>query len=726
MNRSSLYHLLVLLILLPAFARAQPGASSSPPKRVLLLYFYGPENPERMAYDEGFRAGLRSFGPGGVEFYSETLETYRFPSGDHDEVVRDYLRRKYSATKLDAVAAVADSALEFALRYRDELFPGVPIVYSAAARPKLDPRQAGVTGLWQGPKMRATVDLALQLQPETKQVYVISGKLNNNGLLEAAARAQLKGLEQRVSINYLTDLPIDELVDRVGKLPEKSVVFILRQAIGTEGRSIVPGEATALIARAANAPVYAGVDTWIGDGVVGGEVASQGRNAFELAQLAFRVAAGTKPEALPPREIQGVKMFNWRELKRWGISEDRLPPGSVVRFKEYTFWELYKWRIIGVIALCIIEALLILALLLQRVRRARAEESRRLSEEKFVKAFRSSPDAFVILRRSDGKFLEVNDRWEEIFGYRRDEVLGRTARDLDGYVSSDDGQNFSKLLLRHDSLRDFAAAVRRRSGEVRHVNISAESIQINDEPCLIVIIRDVTERTKSERAVREMTGRLIRLQDEERRRVAAELHDGLGQSLAIIKNRVAICRRDTSDVERVSEQLEEISATAASAIEEVREIAHNLRPYELDRLGLAEAIESMVGKISDATSLHLSSEIDRLDGLLSPEAETSIYRIVQEGLNNVIRHAGATEAHVQIKRRAEDVQIIVRDNGTGIRRHTALTANGNGKNNGGGGFGLAGIAERARMLGAEYRLDSAPDRGTTLTVRLRLNDQSHE
>lgn len=725
MNRPCLYHLLVLLILLPACAQAQGGASSPEPKRVLLLYYYGPENPERTAYEEGFRAGLRSFGPGGVEFYSETLETYRLPGGDHDEVMRDYLRRKYSATRLDAVAAVADSALEFALRYRDELFPGVPIVYSAAARPKPDPRQAGVTGLWQGPKMRATVELALQVHPETKQVYVISGKLNNNGLLEAAARAQLKGLEQRASINFLTDLPINELVDRVGNLPEKSVVFILRQAIGAEGRSIAPGEATALIARAANAPVYAGVDTWIGDGVVGGEVASQGRNAFELAQLAFRVATGTRPEEIPPREIPGVKMFNWRELKRWSISEDQLPPGSVVRFKEFTFWELYKWRVVGVLALCAVEALLILALLLQRARRARAEESRRLSEEKFAKAFRSSPDAMVIARRSDGTIIDVNDRWESMLGHAREEAVGRTAFDLDVYVEPRDRQKFITLFERSGFVHDFETDLRDKAGAVRQVVMSAETITINDEPCLLVIVRDVTELTKSERALRDLTGRLIRLQDEERRRIAAELHDSLGQSLAIIKHRAAICRRDILDVERASEQLEEISDTTASAIEEVREIAHNLRPYELDRLGLAEAIESMIGKISDATALRFSSDIDRLDGLLTPEAETSIYRIVQEGLNNVIRHAGATEACVQLKRRAEDVLVTVRDNGRGVRAHAASAVNGN-ERNGGGGFGLAGIAERARMLGAEYELDSAPDRGTTLTVRLKLNGQSHE
>src|SRR5262249_5438167 len=122
---------------------------------------------------------------------------------------------------------------------------------------------------------------------------------------------------------------------------------------------------------------------------------------------------------------------------------------------------------------------------------------------------------------------------------------------------------------------------------------------------VMTISEDVTDRLRAERHLRELTVRLFQLQDEEQRRIAGELHDGLGQRLSIIRNRATLCMMDLSDHESVKEQLEEISATAVSAIDEVREIAHNLRPYELDRLGLAAAIESMVSKVSEATSIRL-------------------------------------------------------------------------------------------------------------------------
>jgi signal transduction histidine kinase len=227
--------------------------------------------------------------------------------------------------------------------------------------------------------------------------------------------------------------------------------------------------------------------------------------------------------------------------------------------------------------------------------------------------------------------------------------------------------------------------------------------------------RSMVEHQKTEDELRRLTARLLQLQDEERRRIASELHDGLGQSLAIIKNRAMICLRDFSSKERVIEQLEEISLTATSSIDEVREIAHNLRPFELDRLGMIEAIRCMINKVSDSSSIRFSNDLDQIDGLFTPEAETGIYRIVQEGLNNVIKHAEASEARVSVKKFGDEVIITVEDNGKGIDKNVP---NSNGKNV--CGFGLAGIAERARMLGGSHQINSLPGAGTILTVRLSM------
>jgi signal transduction histidine kinase len=220
-------------------------------------------------------------------------------------------------------------------------------------------------------------------------------------------------------------------------------------------------------------------------------------------------------------------------------------------------------------------------------------------------------------------------------------------------------------------------------------------------------------RLKSARETQAAFSRqLIDSQETERKRIAAELHDSIGQSLTIIKNRAALSLSRTSDHEGALEQLGEISDAASYAIEEVREIAHDLRPIQLDQLGLTKAIESLLEKASDPETLPIAYDLDPLDGVLDKEQEINLYRIVQEAIANVIKHADATEASVTLKRRDRSVEVIVLDNGKGF-------AAGDGRR----GFGLLGITERARMLGGEPIVNSTPGRGTSVSVSINLKER---
>jgi signal transduction histidine kinase/ligand-binding sensor domain-containing protein len=211
---------------------------------------------------------------------------------------------------------------------------------------------------------------------------------------------------------------------------------------------------------------------------------------------------------------------------------------------------------------------------------------------------------------------------------------------------------------------------------------------------------------------------LIESQENERKRIAAELHDSLGQSLIIIRNRALLSLRKPEDHERAMEQMNEIASASAQAISEVKEIAYNLRPYQLDRLGLTKALESMIRGLSDSCSIKFNAEIDSLDGLLSKDDEINIYRIVQESVNNIIKHSEATEAGIAIKKHARERQITIHDNGKGFAAG-ASDSDGSRRH----GFGLIGLAERGRMLGAKYKLHSAPGRGTTISIKLGLEER---
>jgi PAS domain S-box-containing protein len=687
--------------------------SSSGPKRILLLSHYGRDSPGEVVFQQGFDSVIKSVRNENIEVYREALESYRFPGEPHERLMHNYLQEKYAGRKIDVVVAFTDTALDFFLRYRDELFPGVPVVYVISRQPEPGSEPALSTGVWAGPNIKDTLTLALEMQPATREVVVIGGTLTDNRAVEVEAAQQLAEFNTRVRMTYLINRPLDEVISSVRNLPPESIILCQRQTRGFAGNSIVAKNAIAMIAEAANAPVYVSFDILIGEGTVGGRAVSHEDLGHRAARMALQILSGTKPGDIPIETGSIIPTFDWRQLQRWGIREDRLPVGSVVLFKQSSFWELYRWRIIGVLTLCVVEACLILALLLQRSRRARAEESRRLSEEKFSKAFRSSPDAFVITRQSDNTILEVNDRWEELLGYTSAEAIGRTTAELKLYAEPDHRESFLNLLANREFVRAFETEIRTRAGEIKHAVLAAEIVVINNEPCTLVIIRDVTEQRNSERALQRMTGQLISLRDEEQRRIAAELHDGLGQSLVIINNRALIGMRDANDTTRATEQFEEISSAASSAIDEVREIVYNLRPHDLGKLGLVQAIKSMVAKISDSSPIRLSTDLEELDEPLSEEAETSIYRMVQEALNNIIKHAEASEARIALKRSGDQLTITVADNGKGI----LMTRNGDRS-----GFGLVGIAERARMLGGSCAVDSTPGLGTTITLAVALKN----
>jgi signal transduction histidine kinase/ligand-binding sensor domain-containing protein len=206
--------------------------------------------------------------------------------------------------------------------------------------------------------------------------------------------------------------------------------------------------------------------------------------------------------------------------------------------------------------------------------------------------------------------------------------------------------------------------------------------------------------------------RLMESQEQDRKRIAAELHDGLGQSLVIIKNRAVLSLTARENHERAFEQLNEIAGAATEALNEVKEITYNLRPYQLDRLGLTKAIESMLRRASsDATEF--SFEIDSIDGRFPEDSEINVYRIVQESVNNIIKHASASLAKIRIKGCERTVEITIEDNGKGFNTGKIRSS--------GSGFGLLGIAERTRIFDGVFEVHSTVGRGTVISIELPTN-----
>lgn len=225
-------------------------------------------------------------------------------------------------------------------------------------------------------------------------------------------------------------------------------------------------------------------------------------------------------------------------------------------------------------------------------------------------------------------------------------------------------------------------------------------------------------RLRGAKAAQEAFSRqLISSQESERKRIAAELHDSLGQSLAIIKNLALLGLKSPADEKLSRNQFEIITEQSTQAIDEVKNISYNLRPYLLDRLGLKMAIESMINKVAEASRIEFSIRIDDLEGVFTSEQEISLYRIVQECVNNTIKHSRASQAEVVMRRDGEMVEISVRDDGRGFVVEEADQTEKARR-----GFGLFGITERAKLLGGTLAIRSSPDDGTAITVRIPIRD----
>ncbi len=234
--------------------------------------------------------------------------------------------------------------------------------------------------------------------------------------------------------------------------------------------------------------------------------------------------------------------------------------------------------------------------------------------------------------------------------------------------------------------------------------------------------RKVTGLEQRRALQEEFSRRLIDSQESERARIAAELHDSLGQNLLVIKNHALLALDGPPGEREVADRLDDISNATSQAIEEVRQIAHNLRPYHLDKLGLTTSIESIVRRISEASGIAFTSEIEPIDGLFSKEDEIHIFRIVQEALNNILKHSRATKASVTVMGRDRAVSVTIKDNGKGFPNPRAVLPTPADEL---GGFGLIGLGERIRILQGTISLDSTPGQGTTLLVEIPRSGESH-
>jgi signal transduction histidine kinase len=417
---STLLLVVCALTLLAQSVRAQAIV----PKRVVVLYWDNKEFPGNARFEESLKAQLQLDRRHDVEYFPEYFEFSRFPEENHIVSFRNYLRAKYANRTVDVVVASADAPLKFLLDYRKDVFSASPIVFVANDPPASATlfSGAGATGIHYKNAYRETLDLAVRLHPETKRIFVVSGTPQQDRRFEKVTQQELSGFK-KVEITYLTDLPLNELVARTRSLPRDSVIlYVWQQSLNEQGKLLESYEVLSRIAPGSSAPIYGFGTVILGSGIVGGYLQGPEMNGANAGELVDQILSGARAWQIPVEESQKVPMFDWRELRRWGVLDSSLPPDSVVRFKEFTFWELYKWRVVGVITLVILQSVFIAVLLVERRRRRRAREALALLNAELESRIES--------RTAD---LNAKTRELESFAYSVAHDLKAPLRGIDGY-----------------------------------------------------------------------------------------------------------------------------------------------------------------------------------------------------------------------------------------------------------------------------------------------------
>jgi len=351
------------------------GLPSLPVKRVLMIFNESKDVPGNIVLEQAVRAEIQKAVTNRIEFLAEYLDASHFSDKEHFLLFQNYLGKKYAGQKLDLIMVFPSRDYRLAGELPDALFPDVPVVFVAVNEMEVPEaiRKLGVTGIVQRFDLRGTLGLIMRLQPDTRRIVVIGGTTDVDratlGRIAEASRA-LEGVE----FDFWTNRPVAELARAVRSLPEGTAVLLSTVISDVNGQTYYMSQLAQMLAPSASVPVYV-LGGWVlGSGAVGGSVVDSDDLGTRAGQLALRVLDGAKPEDLPIEvATKGTPMVDWRALQRWDIKENRVPAGSVIRYRPQTLWEQHRDLILVSLAVFLGQAVTIGGLLAQRRKRRWAE-----------------------------------------------------------------------------------------------------------------------------------------------------------------------------------------------------------------------------------------------------------------------------------------------------------------------------------------------------------------
>jgi len=340
-------------------------------KRVLVLHTLKVRRPWNLLFNRYFMEALEQSSLPPHEFEIENLDLLQFNDADYQETVKKQLEHKYGESSPDVIIITFASTIKFVLE--NNLFPGIPKIFVLPTRSDFDKVPNSVV-LPFAFEFKKNIEHALTLLPDTKAIYVVAGNGLMDRRLASLFRNETKAFGSRVSFYYLDNLGVEELLSRVEHLPDDSFIYYLTYSLDFQGRAVITRHFSQRIGERSNRPVLSWLDLHALDiGILGGRVTTTRASATMSVDIIKRVLAGESIDSIKPESPYVEYIYEWKELKKWDIDLDKLPPDSVIQNRQPDFFEIFKWQILGGIALLVVESLLVFFLLIN-IRKRRAAE----------------------------------------------------------------------------------------------------------------------------------------------------------------------------------------------------------------------------------------------------------------------------------------------------------------------------------------------------------------